>query len=544
MEQGKSINKDEALLNKLGYKQELNRSLSSFRNFCLCFTTMSLLSGLTPLYGTALMTGGPVVIIFGWIFVTLMTLTVALSMSEVCSSLPTSGGLYYWAASLSTPRWSPIAAYFTGMFNLIGQIAGTASVNFGLALIVVGTISVGTDTQWSATPGATVGIYIAILFLQGLLNTFGTRAIGMMNVISLYWHLFGTLGIIISILVCTRNSPASAKFVFTDFENHSGWNNSGFAVLLGLLQSQYSFTGYDSAAHMTEETKNAQRAGPISILTSILMTSGLGLAYLLAVTFSIQDYDQVINTKTGIPTAQVFLDALGKTGALIVLCVIIVAVFFCGNAGVTSNSRLIYALARDKALPFSGTLYRLHKKTQTPVIAAWAILFIAALLGLISIGSETAFVAITSVCTISLYITYGFPTLCLLLNRSQFTPGPFTLGRFSTINGIVALCWIVLISVLFILPTEYPVEASNMNYAIVIFGGLWIIIAIYWFTRGRHVFKGPVRYVNSSDATSAMEGDDDINAFDMAKRQVNTTIIKKDQQHIQDEKKQLDNSEE
>ncbi|CAO3578238.1 unnamed protein product [Absidia cylindrospora] len=507
MEEGKSITKDEELLNKLGYKQELNRSLSSFRNFCLCFTTMSLLSGLTPLYGTSLMTGGPVVIIFGWIFVTIMTFTVALSMSEVCSSLPTSGGLYYWAASLSTKKWSPIAAYFTGMFNLIGQIAGTASVNFGLALIVVGTIAVG--TEWSASPGATVGIYIAILFLQGLLNTFGTKAIGMMNVVSLYWHLFGTLGIIISVLVCTRNSPASPEFVFTDFENHSGWSNNGFAVLLGLLQSQYSFTGYDSAAHMTEETKNAQRAGPISILTSIAMTSGLGLAYLLAITFSIQDLDGVINTKTGIPTAQIFLDALGKTGALIVLCVIIVAVFFCGNAGVTSNSRLIYALARDKALPFSGVLYRLNAKTQTPVIAAWAILFIAALLGLISLGSETAFVAITSVCTISLYITYGFPTLCLLLNRSQFTPGPFHLGRFSTINGIIALCWISLISVLFILPTEYPVEASNMNYSIVLFGAFWIIIAGYWVIRGRHVFKGPVRYVESSDATSALEGDDE-----------------------------------
>lgn len=180
------------------------------------------------------------------------------------------------AASLSTKKWSPIAAYFTGMFNLIGQIAGTASVNFGLALIVVGTIAVG--TEWSASPGATVGIYIAILILQGLLNTFGTKAIGMMNVISckyiffyllvllfyvyfyslyvhllsllVYWHLFGILGIIISVLVCTRNSPASPEFVFTDFENHSGWSNNGFAVLLNLLQSQYSFTGYDSAAHM------------------------------------------------------------------------------------------------------------------------------------------------------------------------------------------------------------------------------------------------------------------------------------------------------
>jgi hypothetical protein len=65
-----------------------------------------------------------------------------------------------------------------------------------------------------------------------------------------YWHIIGTWIIIISLLVCTRATPASAKFVFTDFENHTGWSNNGFVVLLGLLQSQYSFTGYDSAAHM------------------------------------------------------------------------------------------------------------------------------------------------------------------------------------------------------------------------------------------------------------------------------------------------------
>ncbi|KAJ2955489.1 hypothetical protein NQZ79_g8526 [Umbelopsis isabellina] len=494
------LNKDELILQQMGYKQELKRSWSSFRNFCLCFSTMSILSGLTPLYGTALLTGGPVVIIFGWIFVTIMTLSVALSMAEVCSAYPTSGGLYYWSAAISRPKYKPVLSFFTGWFNLIGQLAGTAAVAFGLALVIVATISIGTDGTWVPTPGATVGVYIGILVLVGLLNTFATRSLGMMNVVSMYWHIFGILIIIISLLVCTRNSPASPEFVFTDFENHTGWSNNGFVVLLGLLQSQYSFTGYDSAAHMTEETQDAQRGGPISILGAILATSILGLAFLLAVTFSIQDYDRVINSST-IPIAQVFLDALGKTGAILVMCIIIVGVFFCANAGATSNARLIYALSRDGALPFSGTLHKLDPKTQSPVIAVWALLFVAAILGLPYLGSATAFVAITSVCTIALYITYGLPTLCLLFTRDSFVPGPFNLGRFSQINGVIAVCWITFISVLFILPTEYPVDATNMNYAIAIFGFLWIIVAIYWVARGRYVFKGPIRNVESTTSS-------------------------------------------
>ncbi|CAO3695922.1 unnamed protein product [Umbelopsis ramanniana] len=513
------MNSDEAILQQMGYKQELRRSWSSFRNFCLCFSTMSILSGLTPLYGTALMTGGPVVIIFGWIFVTLMTFSVALSMAEVCSAYPTSGGLYYWSAALSRPKYKPVLSFFTGWFNLIGQLAGTAAVAFGLALIVVATISIGTDRTWVPTSGATVGVYIAILFIVGLLNTFANNSLSFMNVVSMYWHIIGTWIIIIALLVCTRDTPASARFVFTDFENHTGWSNNGFVVLLGLLQSQYSFTGYDSAAHMTEETQNAQRGGPISILGSILVTSILGLAFLLAVTFSIQDYDRVINSST-IPIAQVFLDALGKTGAILVMVIIIVGVFFCSNAGTTANARLIYALSRDGALPFSGTLHKLDPNTQSPVIAVWALLFVAAILGLPYLGSETAFVAITSVCTISLYITYGLPTLCLLLTRDTFVPGPFNLGKYSQINGIIAIAWICFISVLFILPTEYPVTAANMNYAIAIFGALWVVVGIYWVVRGRYVFKGPVRNVESTTSS--------LHSVEFDKQEKNTTDIDAD----------------
>jgi amino acid transporter len=102
----------------------------------------------------------------------------------VCSAYPTSGGLYYWSAAISKPKYKPVLSFFTGWFNLIGQLAGTAAVAFGLALVIVATISIGTDGTWVPTPGATVGVYIAILVLVGLLNTYATRSLGMMNVVS------------------------------------------------------------------------------------------------------------------------------------------------------------------------------------------------------------------------------------------------------------------------------------------------------------------------------------------------------------------------
>jgi amino acid transporter len=247
------------------------------------------------------------------------------------------------------------------------------------------------------------------------------------------------------------------------------------------------------------------------MLLSILATFVIGLIFLLAVTFSIQDYDRVISS-TSIPIAQVFLDALGKLGAVLCLCILVGGVFFCGCSVVTSTSRLIYALSRDGALPFSKTLYKLHPKTKTPVTAVWGIAVAAGILGLLYLGSSTAFLAITSVSTISLNITYGIPTLCLMFGRKHFVPGPFTLGKWSKWNGMIALAWIAFISVLFMLPTQGPVTASNMNYAVAIFGVLWILVGIYWFSRGRKIFRGPIR---DSEPASLL-----VNDFDTAEKNI------------------------
>ncbi|KAI8581174.1 hypothetical protein K450DRAFT_279273 [Umbelopsis ramanniana AG] len=486
------LQSDEYILQTMGYKQELKRSWSLFQNFCLCFSVMSIFVGIAPLYGTALITGGPVVIIFGWVVVTCITLTVALSLAEVCSAYPTSGGLYYWSAALSEPKYRSVVSFFAGWFNLIGYLTGYASTNFGLSMLLTSAITIATDGAWIATPISIVFVYLCVIVIQGLISTFAHRVINIMMMISMYWHLAGTLIIVISLLLCTRNSPQSAKFVFTDFENHTGWENSGYVVLLGLLQSQFSMTGYDSAAHMTEETQNAQRGGPISMLLAILATFVIGLIFLLSLTFSIQDYDRVISSSS-IPIAQVFLDALGKLGAVLCLCILVGGVFFCGCSVVTSTSRLIYALSRDGALPFSKTLYKLHPKTKTPIAAVWAIAVAAGIMGLLYLGSSTAFLAITSVSTISLNITYGIPTLCLMFGRKNFVPGPFSLGKWSKWIGMIAIAWICFISVLFLLPTQGPVTASNMNYAIAMFGVLWILIGIYWFARGRKIFHGPIK---------------------------------------------------
>src|SRR6476646_9049688 len=160
---------DTARLHQLGYAQELSRNMSAFSNFAVSFTIISILSGCLTLYGFGLNTGGPVVIVWGWPFVGLMTLFVGLAMAEVCSSFPTAGGLYYWAAKLA-PKNGPAWSWFTGWFNFLGQVAVTAGIDFGAAFFINALLNLvwGVSTaHW-----VTILIFAAVLFVHGVMNQF------------------------------------------------------------------------------------------------------------------------------------------------------------------------------------------------------------------------------------------------------------------------------------------------------------------------------------------------------------------------------------
>jgi amino acid transporter len=85
-------------------------------NFAFSFSIISVLTGVTTLYNTGLHFGGPVTMTFGWFVAGAFTMAVGLSMAEICSSFPTSGGLYYWSARLSGKRWAPFASWITGWY--------------------------------------------------------------------------------------------------------------------------------------------------------------------------------------------------------------------------------------------------------------------------------------------------------------------------------------------------------------------------------------------------------------------------------------------
>jgi amino acid transporter len=171
---------DEERLHELGYAQELKRRISRFSNFAISFTIISILSGCLTLYYFGLQHGGPPVMIWGWLIVGVLMLFAGMSMAEICSAFPTTGGLYYWAAKLAPGNSAPIWSWFTGWFNLLGWVAMTAGISFGCAYSVSAFLALYTNHSYWLSPGHTIAILAVILLLQGLLNTYsiltGTQA--------------------------------------------------------------------------------------------------------------------------------------------------------------------------------------------------------------------------------------------------------------------------------------------------------------------------------------------------------------------------------
>ncbi|MEW5314876.1 MAG: hypothetical protein WDW38_006339 [Sanguina aurantia] len=193
---------DDAKLEALGYKPLLKRQLGAFSNFATSFSIISIILGISGTFsGVGLSYGGPVGAVWGWVLVSFMTMSVALSMAEICSAFPTAGGLYWWSARLAGPRWGPFASWTTGYFNLLGQAALTAGVEFSLASFIASVIQMcsGADDGGAIilTNTQLLALYAAVLVVHGLINSMSVDLLGWINSVSAWWHLVGTIAIII-----------------------------------------------------------------------------------------------------------------------------------------------------------------------------------------------------------------------------------------------------------------------------------------------------------------------------------------------------------
>jgi amino acid transporter len=440
--------------------------MGGFSNFAVSFSIISILTGAVTLYGHGLRFGGPLVMGAGWPLVALMTLTVAASLAQLASSFPTAGALYHWAAMLGGPR----VGFFTAWLNTIGQFAITAGIDYGLAEFLADMLG------QSRERGDVLPLYAAILLSHALLNHVGVRVVAKLNDLSAWYHLGGVAVLIGALALFAPKQDLG--FLFTRFtsENHV----YGYGFLIGLLQAQWTFTGYDASAHVSEETVDPTRNAPWGIFLSVAVSAIAGYLLLIGVTLAIKDLPAAAAAPN--PFLHVLRESLGPALGGALVWVAIGAMWFCGLASITSNSRMLFAFARDGGLPASKYLARVSPRFKSPHVAVWVSAGAAFVVALWS-GAYAAMVALS---TLALYASYALPIWVGWRTRRAGTwshRGPWDLGKYSTAVNLVSLAWCAVVMVLFVLP---PNELAGYTFA-----GALVLLGLYWALSQRHTFVGP-----------------------------------------------------
>jgi len=450
-------------LGRFGYAQQLLRRMGGFGNFALSFSIISILTGAVTQYTWGLSWGGPAGVVGGWLLVSVMTLLVACSMAELASAYPTAGALYHWSAILGGPGWG----FFTAWLNTIGQFAITAGIDYGLAEFVADMLDL--PRAHSVLP-----LYAAILISHGLLNHFGIGVVEILNRFSAWYHMVGVVVLVVMLAAFAPHQPVSFLWKTVQRTDHGLL----YCLALSLLQAQWTFTGYDASAHVTEETVDPRHSAPWGIVLSVGVSALFGLALLSGVTLSIHDLAPALSAQNAFRA--ILLHALGARLGAGAIWLTMGAMWFCGLGSVTSNSRMLFAFARDGGLGERRLLARVSERFRTPHRAVWlavAMAFVVALWG----GTNSVIVAMS---TIALYASYGLPVaLALVRGPGRIERGPWTLGRASRAVAALALAWIGIISVLFVLP---PLQ--QVGYT---FSGCVAAIALYWLLVARSRFRGP-----------------------------------------------------
>jgi amino acid transporter len=525
------VDADEARLAELGYSQTLVRGWSSFSNFAISFTIISVFAGCFTTYGQAWNNGGPIAISWGWPIICGLILLVAFSMSELVSKYPTAGGIYWWAAELGGRTWG----WFTGWFNLIGLVGVVASVDYAAATFMnalfalyeldIFGINFADDAHILSE---TWLLFAVILILHALINIFSSPLVALFNNISVWWHVVGIM-VVIGVLIIVPDNHQSFDFVFTERINNSGWTGGAngsfffwiYVLPLGFLLTMYTQTGYDASAHISEETRGAALGAAKGLWRSVFWAGVFGWFALLAFTFAATDVNAV--NDGGGSSIAIFESAMSSGWAKFIILLSTVGQLFCGMAGLTSASRMCYAFSRDRAVPG----WRIWTRLNHHSVPAYAVLFMATLCLIVTIPAfwgEGAFpwpfFAVVSITVIGLYIAYVIPVYLRWRQGDSWEPGPWSLGaKYKWVNP-AAIVWVAICVVIFCLPftpagmpgrqggddPADPFQWEAVNYAPITVAVVIAAVGIWWLVDARKRFTGPVRTIEM-DETGRVVGE-------------------------------------
>ncbi|CAM1508165.1 Fc.00g050130.m01.CDS01 [Cosmosporella sp. VM-42] len=491
----------------------LQPRLSRLTMVAMTFAILNTWIALAGTMGLVLPSGGSVAFLYGFIFCVLCNFALAASLGELAAIWPTAGGQYHFVYALCTEKWRKMMSFFVGWINIAGWLTLVTTEGFFAAQFISAASVVASNGRYQIEAWKTYLFFIAILTFSTASNIWGNRILGKWNDMALYWSILSV--VIISIVLLSISDKTDAKFVFTSFQNETGWPD-GMAWMLGLLQSALSLIGFDVVLHMTEEMPNPRRDAPRAMMYAIGVGGTTGTIFILVILFCLTDPTTVMTTSTGMPIVGLILQATGSRAAACIMALMLGICFINGtNACTTSASRLMYSMARDKGILYHDYFAHITPKLDVPVRTIMISFVFNVLFGLLILGPAVAFNAYVASCTIFLNVSYALPVISLIVRGRkvladyQTADMPYNLGglRGSIINWIAAV-YVVVTSVFFCFPPVLPVSGNVMNYVSAVIGIFLFIVVGYWLAYGK-TFEGPKFDLIMAERTEILEAASD-----------------------------------
>ena len=496
---------EDARLESLGYKPQLNRVLGFFANFAVAFTYLSPMVGIYSLFLVGVATGGPAYI---WLtFVPLVGMFfVALVFGELASHYPVAGALYQYSKFSVGPAYG----WFVGWFYGIALLVTVASVDTGVVPYITSLFHNWFDTDWDATNHTTILlITLVLLAIQTILNITGARVMGRVAQFGVGVEIIGTFGI--AIILAIHGFHHSLGFLFsTQGATHADTNVYGVgfggswaaAALVAVLAPVYIFYGFESAGDIAEETKDAGRQIPKSMRWALIW-GGLGSIVLTGALLLAMPEDNPIKATFDGGGVPAILGQLSSGMQDFLLLLIIFAFFSCGTSVQGAGSRLAFSYGRDGALPASSWLSRVHSRFRTPVNALLAGAVISVLFVLlvyyqpsknVEIGfitypaNVTALYSLISFAVSGIYLSFLLAVLAAIIARSRgWVPeGAFRLGKWGWTVTIIAALYLGLMLLNVVVPTGLTSGRALFNLdwitllvmvVIAVVGAIYFLIA-------------------------------------------------------------------
>lgn len=342
--------------------------------------------------------------------------------------------------------------------------------------------------DFTAQPWHVFVVYVITIWLACLLVCTANSAMPWLNNLGILTIIAGFFITIIAVAVMP-SSHATSEFVWKEWSNSLGYSD-GFVFVAGMLNGAYSIGTVDVITHLSEEIPNPQRNVPLGLAAQMGVGFITGFCYLVAIMYAISDFSAV--AAATYPIAEIYRQATGTAGATGLLALIMINIGLCVIGLFITNGRILWTLARDGATPFPQYLGRVNQRLEMPMLATVATAVLVTLLGIIYMGSTTAFNAFIGSAILffsSSYIASILPHV--LRGRKGITFGPFRMrGWVGYMVNILSCGYLIVWFVIYCFPYALPTDAKSMNYSCLIWGGLTIFAGVWWVI-GADNYVGP-----------------------------------------------------